>query len=178
MAKDFSFFGKADRNKFTNAVQSEYPGWMHSTHVEELEEGINHKRRMLEQDMVEMANKPYIKEELRNEEKRLDFILRDKPEIPENMKDKIAETYREIGIKIADTLFSRSEMAKGIASAHEEARRMVEACIVIENPQIIRACNVTPTVDNRVTRNEASKVYKILGKYLGESTNVEYLRRD
>ena len=38
-----------------------------------------------------------------------------------------------------------------------------------------------PRDDNErkgISRNEAARVYKIVGKYLGENTNIEALRRD
>ena len=71
-------------------------------------------------------------------------------------------------------------MRKGLADAREEMKRMTEPCIEVRGDamNIAKACNVKIT-KGKVSRDGAAKVWKILGKALGDSpTNIEHLRRD
>jgi hypothetical protein len=57
--------------------------------------------------------------------------------------------------------------------------RMTEPCIEVKGDaaQIAKACNVRMT-KGKVSRDGAAKIWKILGKAIGERTNTENLRRD
>ena len=79
-----------------------------------------------------------------------------------------------------DSMFTRSEMKKGLADPHDEARRMVQPCIDITgNVHVARSCGIdVPTGQTKINRNQATKMWKILGRLCDERTNVEYLRKD
>lgn len=172
---DIHFFGKVDKNK-DGVIASQYPAWMMETHVEELKRAIEEKELKLANHMVEPEDMMYIKAELDREKKRLVDIESSKPTLSGEQKDKVYSNYKDLAGKIADSLFTRDEMMLGLANPHEEAHRMVDPIIPI-NPEIAEACGVESR-DGKVSRNEATRIFKILGKVLGEETNVEALRRD
>ena len=101
------------------------------------------------------------------------------PKMDDKTKDKLFKVHKELGAKIADAMFTRSDMKKGLADAHEEARRMDTPVIKIgsDMSDIARACNVNP-IDGMVSRNQAEKIWKISSRFLGENSNIESLRRD
>jgi len=70
-------------------------------------------------------------------------------------------------------------MKKGLVSAQEEARRIMKPCIDLSNEckELLPKMNITPR-QGKLSRNEAAKAFKIIGKLLGKQTNIEYLRRD
>jgi len=70
-------------------------------------------------------------------------------------------------------------MQKGLVNPHEEARRMVNNIISVDEAHggLFKNMNILPQ-DGKITRNQAAKAFKIIGKLLGEPTNIEYLRRD
>ena len=180
--KEWSFFGDVDRHKFSKEIQSEFPAWMMTQHLSELKESAAHRERMLKDDMVEISEKPYQQESLKKELSRIEGIAKSKPSLSAKQRDELHLEYKALASKIADSMFTYTKMMKGTADAHQEAVRMAgkgkDACIVLENVSLAFACNVTPTKDGRVNRNQASKMFKIMGKYLEQETNVETLRRD
>jgi len=63
----------------------------------------------------------------------------------------------------------------GFADAHEEAARMTEKRIKLD-PEQAKESGVT-LVDGKGSRNDAAKIYQHLSYALGESPDVERLRR-
>lgn len=176
------FFGKIDLNK-DGKIASKIPAWAMRTHIEDLEEEIGRKERALEAGTIPLDNIPKTKEELRNEKKKLQSILESKPELTETEKNKVWKVYKDLGTAIKPALFSRSDMQKGLASAHEEMRRMKDPVMSI-NKEIAELCEangirVTEKKEGLyVSRDGAVDMWKHIGRYLGEATNVEVLRKD
>jgi hypothetical protein len=77
-------------------------------------------------------------------------------------------------------MFTRTDMKNGLASPREEARRMKKPCITLEPDEcsIAETCNVEPDKKRMVSRDAATKVFKLLGNILDEPANVEHLRLD
>lgn len=169
------FFGKVDRAK-DGSIGSEIPAWMLETHIEELRESVAQKERMIASGDVPASEVPYLRESYKKEKERLEEIEISKPKLSAEQIDGLHKAHKKVGEQIAESMFSRDEMMKGLADAHEEARRMVKPIIAVD-PELARACNV-PVVDGKVSRNGAIKIWKIAGKYLGEGTNPEALRKD
>ena len=79
------------------------------------------------------------------------------------IKKKVEKAEKDMEDIIKRTLFTDTEMKKGIADAHEEARRMVEKCIPVsdEIANVLSGCNVRINPDNKyVSRNELVKGWK------------------
>lgn len=176
--KDIEFFGAVDRKegKPDGPITSEYPAWMHTYQIEELEESISRKDRALAQGLIPSEHVAGSREELKREKDKLALIKKSKPKLTATQKDKLYTDYKELGKGIEGYLFTRSDMMKGTADAHEEADRMIKPSIPV-SPEIAEMCNLKPE-KGKISRNDASKAWKILGRALGEPTNVETLRKD
>jgi len=172
---EIEFFGKVDRDS-KGKIISQTPAWAMHTHIDELKEGIASKRRSIDRGLIDDAQVPYLKNEILREEGKLRSIEESRPKLTAKDTDSIHKSYEGLGSAIKETLFSRDEMMKGLADAGEEARRMVNPIIKVD-PKLAESCGVK-TYRGKVSRNGASKMFQILGKTLGEPTNIEYLRPD
>ena len=177
-----TFFGKVDLNK-AGKIASHMPAWTMQPQIEELEEEIGRKERSLERGEVPLDNIPQTKEELNREKTRLADILGGKPKLSETEENKLHKVYKDLGTSIKSSMFTRSDMLKGVASPHEEVRRMKGAVIGIdkETASLCEANGIQIKKNDGsfyVSRDGASKMWKIVKKYFNENSNVEVLRKD
>ena len=176
---DIQFFSSIDRKgkRADGAITSEYPAFYFYTHYEELQESTDKQQRQVDLGLVPASELPRIKAELKRNNDRLAEIQEANPKLgPE--KDAVHKLYKELEESISDSMYTRSDMQKGLVDAHEEARRMVDPIIPIKgNEKFFHNMGITAR-NGKVSRNEASRAYKIMGKALGENTNTERLRRD
>jgi hypothetical protein len=172
-------FGDVDRTD-KGKIKSEFPAWYYPQQIDELKESIRHKERLIEQDMVPASEKQITKSRLAQEKERLTKIEEHMPKLTATEQDSVHKMTKELGNKIGISMFSRSEMERGTADAHEEARRMSEPCIEIKTEaevELAKECNIS-IKNGKVSRDEASKMWKLSRRMLGEMSNVEILRRD
>lgn len=172
-------FGDVDKTK-EGKVKSEYPAWYFDTHKEELEESIKHRKYMLDNDLVDSSEKNIQRKRLEQEEKRLGEINASMPKLSGTEIDDVTKVRKEMSPQIADSMYRRSDMERGTADAHEEARRISTPVIEIKNKvqaEFLEACGIKLDGRTKVSRDEAVKAWKIAGKLLGEPTNVEILRK-
>jgi hypothetical protein len=120
----------------------------------------------------------YAKMELARQKTRLKEIDEAVPKYTDQEKDLLAREHKNLGAEIRDSMFSYDDMNKGFASAHEEAHRMKDPIIKLNRAQleIAKACEI-PVQHGMVCRDDAARMYKIIGKRLGENTNIEALRK-
>ena len=172
------FFGSIDQTE-KGQIKSTYPSWYFDVLKDNLKEGIAEKQRWLDNDLVPKDEIAVVKDQLAADKAKLREMNDTKPKWSGVQKDKMSKTRTDLGQKIKDAMFTRSDMMKGLADAHEEARRMSEPVIELdpEMTEIAQACNVRME-GKAVSRTGAEKIWKILGKALGEGTNTETLRRD
>jgi len=172
------FYGEVDKNdKGTNS--SEYPAWYLETHLNELKESMGRRERALSRGEVALDSIPYEKQELAKEKARYEAILKSKPKVSDKERDLLWKNYKDLSSKIQASMFTRSDMMFGTASAHEEAKRMVEPIIELTAEQIEMAEDMQIKIVNKKTsRKGADKLFKLIGKLIGEPTNTEVLRRD
>lgn len=176
MAKAFSFFGAVDRD-YKGKVCSEFPAWMLPIHREKLSEEIDSmKRRLRSGEVDEYDARTSLKEEIDKNEVRLQEIDASRPMISAAMKDKISKHYAELSKSISASMFTRYEENHNFADAHEEMNRMLKPCIAVDE-KLAKAANLKLDKDGKVSRNDATKLWKILGHVLGLATNVERLRK-
>ena len=176
MSDTVFFFGKIDRNK-EGEIGSVVPAWAMESHIGELKRGIEQKEAALENHLVPEDSVATVRAEMKREEKKLKEIVDSRPSLTPQQVDRVAKEYKELSKSIGDSLFSRSEMLQGTASPHEEAKRMVTPCIKVD-PELAEACGVKLDEEGKVSRNGAARIFKIIGKYLGEESNIETLRHD
>lgn len=173
------FFGDVDRgNKGT--VTSEFPAWYFETHLDNLKEERNSLIRRMERGEIPPDNVPYHKAEAEAMREKIEEIESSQPTMSDQERMKLQKYHKELSGKISESLYTRSEQMMGTANAHEEARRMVQPCVSLSPPlrSMAKECNVRISKDFKVSRNGAIKIWKIIGKLIGEGTNVEGLRRD
>lgn len=175
---DIEVFSKADMTD-RGGVASEYPAWYFTQHKDELEEGIRYKEEQLKRGAIPESERPYMAAELDKERRRLEMIKESAPRLSGKDMDTVAKASDELGKSISESMFTRSEMKTGLADAHEEARRMSEPCIKLSGDQYVLAkklgCRVSN--DGKVSRIDAERVWKVMRRMLGETSNTESLRR-
>lgn len=179
---EIKFFGKVDLNKEGN-ISSQMPAWSMKNQLEELEEEVARKERALERGDIPHDSIATTREDLKKEKKQLNAIKESKPKFSETEENKLWKMHKDLGNVIKPTLFTRSEMMKGTASPHEEMRRMKDPCISVPK-EIAELCSdngikVSEEKNNfLVSRDGASHMWKLIGRYFGENTNIEALRKD
>ena len=177
-----TFYGKVDIKKH-GKIASQMPSWTMQVQLENMAEGIAKKERALANGTIPADDIMRTKEELKKEKERYEDIISSRPKLSETDENMLSKTYKTLGNEIKQSLFTRSDMKLGFADAHEEVRRMKDPIIGISK-EIANLCEDNgvrverKSGSNYVSRDNASKLWKIIGKYLGESSNIETLRRD
>jgi hypothetical protein len=122
---------------------------------------------------------PQVRFELEREQERLKEIKGAHVNLSGKEKDEAKRIYDDMAGQISDSMFTSYEVDKGLADPHEEARRMKEPIIKVESHHkgLMENLNVN-VVGGKISRDDATRVYKIFGKCLGENTNAERLRRE
>jgi len=177
---DIQFFGAVDRKgkRADGAITSEYPAFYFHTQYDELKENTEKQERQVELGLVPASELPYIKADIQRNKDRMVDIQKANPRLTGPQKDAAYAMWKELGDLIADSMYTRTDMKKGLVDAHEEARRMGQPIISVKgNEKFFHNMGITAT-KGKISRNQASRAYKIIGKALGERTNVEHLRRD
>jgi hypothetical protein len=178
-ADKMEFFGEVDRDA-RGRIKSEFPAWYFESHMDSLKEEKNSLIRRMERGEIPLEHQPYARSEVSALEEKIKQIEKSRPDIRDNEKTALLKNFHELAEKISESMFTRSEMMMGTASANEEARRMVDPCIGL-SPQL-RSLGETMGVKvaqgGKVSRNGAIKMWKIIAKLIGEGSNVEALRKD
>jgi len=177
------FFGEADRQgkKKTGAIRSEYPTWYHPVRVDMLQEEVNRAEHQLASGAIDkLPNTAEFRNELERKKVLLAQIQEDKPILNGKDKDRVANIYQSLSGQIRDLMPTYTDMNKGLANAHDENRKEQKPCVDISGfKDVVRECGVPLEKGaNKITRKQATRVWKIAGAALGEVSNVEYLRRD
>lgn len=175
-------YGKIDRGS-DGSIASEYPAWMLTKQIDDLKENIDQIERNIKSNRIPEGEVAEARQQQRVFKDRLDSIMSSKPKPSDNERNMLWKHYKSFGSKIQDTMFTLSDMKRGFADAHEEARRMSQPIIELssEEVELAKTCNVRVTKEGQkhlVTRNGAAKVFKLIGRILGEPTNIEVLRQD
>ena len=176
-----NFFSSVDRvgKREDGRIASEYPAFYFPSQRREMEEEVEKLRRTIEQNIIPASEVPYQKAELKRAEKRLDEIKNAMPKLTGKEKDELGNLYEDLQRGISDSMYSYTDMKKGLVDVHEEARRMTEPIINVDKKHatFLRNHGITPK-GGKISRNQASKMYKIAGRVLDANTNTEALRRD
>lgn len=182
MSDGINFFSESDMvvgKDGKKRISSEYPIWYNRQMIDELKEDISMAEFEIKSGRIKDTQLTMARDRLKKLQERMDEVEKSQPKLEGKELDKIAKARKDLGKEIASKMYSRSDMKKGLADAHEEVRRMTDFSIPVtpDMVDVAKACNVTP-VDGRVNRTQAEKMWKITGRYLDESSNTESLRRD
>jgi hypothetical protein len=140
------------------------PTWYNQAHIEEENDWIKRAQKQLEQNLVPQDDILNIKAQLKIREKRLKSVLASRMETEKLIlknKDKSYAEYKELGEKIGNSMFSHDEMHY-VSGKHGQRARVI-------SPR--------EEAEREIHRKHLVKKYKILGKVLGEDTNIERLRK-
>lgn len=171
-------YGDVDRMK-DGKIRSHFPAWYYEQQIEDLKESIRHREYQLDNDLIASTERNIQRERLKQEKDKLDKIEFSRVKLTPIEKDEMGKFQKEMGTKIKNQMFSRSEMEKGTADAHEEARRMIEPIIEIKgefDAKLAEECGVK-VKDGKISRKDAEKMWKIASRALGEPSNTETLRK-
>lgn len=175
------FFSEADMatKDGLKKIVSEYPAWYYTTMLDDLREDVRREEFTLESGVVPAERVPQIRDKVKRLKLKLEEIEKSVPKLSEVEEGKLLKVRKELGKEITSRMFTRSQMQKGLADSHTEARRMVERSISItpEVAEVAKSCNINP-IDGKISRTEAEKMWKITGRYFGDVSNSESLRRD
>jgi hypothetical protein len=177
-----SFFSESDMvidKKGRKIIASEYPVWYNRQAVEEMQDDIRRDEYALKMGYVKEAQIPQVRERLNKIKEKLEGIEESIPKLTSKQKDDIAGAVEYLGNEIQEKMFTRSQMQKGLADSHEEARRMINPSITVTPivAELASSCNV-PIIDGKISRDGAAKIWKISRRALNEMSDCEHLRRD
>lgn len=172
---DFQMFSEVDINHHGN-VGSYMPPWAYDQLIEDLKTDINSDELKIKQANISADKINELSRTVKIKKERLEEIVSSRPKLN---TDTVHDIEKGLGEKIADSMFTRTDMMRGTADAHDEARRMVQPCIKLSDAEANFAlgCNVVPNSDRMISRNQAAKMWKIARRYLGQNSNIEILRR-
>lgn len=179
---DIEFFGEIDktfdRDTHEQRVASEYPAWYFDRQCRNIKDEISAIEGRLERGEVPEKGKMAEMKLLRQLKQKKDAIEKSTLRLNDVDKDKFAKTVKDLAVRIGSAKFSRSDEQKGFADAHEEYERQNFPCIELKGDEFIfaRKANVQ-IVDGKVSRNGAEKIWKIMRKALGESSDTAILQR-
>jgi len=173
-----SFFGKVDRKDghADGSVMSSYPAWCFPRHIEELKESIASDERMLERGQVPVESQPDHKADIKQRKERLDQILESMPKLTSPQMAYLEKAHAELEGRIVDARFTYDEMRYGSASAYDEMMRQKRPCIKID-PGLVQSLNLKANEDGLVSRDEAEKAWKIIGRRIGKQTSTGVLEQ-
>ena len=152
------------------------PSWFHEQHMDILEEEVASKKRRIDRGEIPQESIPIVMNEIKAKEKKIKEIKSAIPKLNGKEKDNVAKTYNLLRNRIAETLPSRRDVNNGFVRPYDELNRCKEPIIEVDR-ELAAACNVK-VVNGKVSGDGANKMYMMLGRALGEDTNVEKLRRD
>jgi high-affinity K+ transport system ATPase subunit B len=172
------FYGEVDLNK-KGELASFMPAWSYRQLIEDLKEQIDSKKRSIDSGMLDAEVKTRAVQEHKQLKDRYESIISSKPKID---PDRLTKISASLGEKISEAMFTRDQMAKGLADAHEEARRMSQPCIDLTGDEAImaqaaRIKGVKSGQTYKVSRTQAEKLWKLSRKALGELANTNELRK-
>jgi hypothetical protein len=177
----FQFFAEADYviKDGKKRISSEYPMWYNTVALDEIEEDIRRDEHAIKMGYVKESNMPVVRDRLSRSRERMEQVKESIPILNAKQKDFLDTTCKYLGEEIRNKMFSYSSMMKGTADAHAEADRMIKPSITVtpEVAHLAEACNVR-VEDGKISRDGASKIWKISQRALGELSDTEILRRD
>jgi len=151
------------------------PSWAEKHALENLTEEIEGTQRQLDRGLIPSSEVYLAQERIRKGKERLDVINKSKPKLSDAQKDEANKERNRVGAMISDGLFTHTEMDMGFADPHEEVARMTEKKLALD-PEQAKESGVT-LVDGKGSRKDAEKIFQHLSYALGESPDIEKLRK-
>ncbi len=151
------------------------PSWAEKPAMDALKEDVESTKRALDMGRIPASEVYLAEERVRKGETRIQEIEQGKPKLNDQERDETANHRKRLAKEIGDALFTHTEMDMGFADAHEEAARMTEKKMKLD-PEQAKECGIT-LVDGKGSRDDAAKMFQHLSYALGESPDIERLRK-
>jgi hypothetical protein len=140
------------------------PTWYNPSHLEEENDWIRRAKGQMDQNLVPHDDVMRLKAELKLRENKVKKILQSRMETEkriEKNKDESFSRYKELEEKIKESMPSRDEMFH------------------VDGKHGMRARRVDPRIEaeTEIYRKHLVREWKIIGKVIGENTNIERLRK-
>lgn len=173
------FFGKVDRTK-EGKISSEYPAWYFDRQTELLQESIDQKERALKGGHVPRESEGEYQIIIDREKKRLAEIIDSRPKLSGTDLDKCAKAYKSTIKEISNSMYTRSDSMRGFVDPHDEHKLNSTPCIKVTDvtAEIALQNGIRITDNGHMARKDAERLCKIIGRAIGENTNMERLRKD
>ena len=166
------------KDKVNGKVGSEYPAYYFGQQIQDLKDSERRLSHDLDADLIPGRGKPAAVAELKKVKSKLDLIESSKPKLDGAILDALASAVKELGKQLTTSYPSRTEMAKNIPDAHREYEKDVTPCIDLNGDQLTIAKKMGCKIwEGKVSRNDASKIWKICRNLQGENSDTECLRR-
>ena len=169
------FFGDVDRN-IKGEVNAEMPAWFHDIHLADFEEKIARNQRQIKRGEVALESVPIVQQDIARLKERVKEIRASKPMLKGGQKDMIAKQYFALQTAIADSMPTHRDNKKGYVNPRDELKRWKEYHVPVDK-DLAKACNVK-FEKGKTTGNGADKMYKMMGRLLGENENIEKIRKE
>lgn len=169
------FFGDVDKNS-RGEVSSVMPAWFFDVKLDDLRETVARKKRQIENGQILPESVLLVRQEVVDIEGKIEDIEKSKPILNTTDKDKMSKVYHALQNKIATSMPTHRDEKMGYADPREELKRMKDKHISID-PAVAKSCGMKP-VKGKISGDEANKIYRMIGRVLGENENVEKIRRE
>lgn len=168
--EDYSYFKDFEKG-------SSLPGWSMPKHIDMLRDEVNSIKGRLDFKQVPDDEVYMVQEEYKMKKKRLEDIENSKPVLTGKQMDELVKKRDKLAEEISRSKFSQYDMERGLADPHEEARRMTEPCIEMDEEEARRMG--LRTQNGKVPRTEAEMAWKLMCSLIGDTQlnpNPEILR--
>lgn len=170
------FFTEMDINS-KGKIKNTYPVYFERLQEQDIKEEIKRIETGIENKYYTGATIGEARERLKKAQDSLDRMQEIRPKF-EKQKDAISKLSRELADAITPAMYRRKDIEKNLVDAHEEAKRMTEPVISLTPFSAkVAADNGIRVTGGKVSRDDATRLWQISREALGESRNVELLRK-
>ncbi len=167
-------YGDIDR-RADGKIRSFKPSQAEHMAIENLREEIDSRQRGIKMGLIPASEVHLTNEAIRKGKERLGEIENAVKPLTDQERDWAQKYRKQVGAEIGEKLFTHTEMDMGFADPHEEVDRMTKKTIKID-PEQAKESGVT-LIDGKGSRNDAAKIFQHLSYRLGESPDIERLRK-
>ena len=175
---EITWFTEVDFND-KHKVASDYPAWYFDGQpLNDLREEVRSLEEDIELGVYTGQKLVGARRNLNLKKDRLEKIINGRPKLDGQLKDKVVRSWKELGSRLTDSMFSYDSHWKQIADPHMVAERMVKPCIEIKD-EIVHsyAKQRGMRIENgKISQNDASIIFKSVAKLIGEQSSTDYLR--
>jgi len=178
--KSIEFFGAIDKSKDGTKITSEYPAYTFPQQIENAKEGLAQKTRALQSGSVDRESEGEYRFLIEREELQLQEIEKSRPVLSDVQLDLCALCYKDLSKGIKDSMPTLYDIQRNFVDAHEENRRNSKPCIEVnaKTAGLAHGNGIRVSEGRKMSRKDASKLWKIIGHVIGQNTNVERLRKE